>query len=311
MLAPGGPPRVAGAPLSVSPAPALPASLPARIAGLLRIASGPLDGRTLIVSLLGAGLYLLSGWASLLLALAGDGITPVWLPNALAVLLLLRARLRHEWLFLGLAFCASLGANAVAQQPWPVACLFSLANLAEIMVVLALTANAYPEDIAAARAAGMQAHLAKPIALAQLVRALQRWLPTTIVEDPPVEEARTAAAAAAASLSPRLVARWEARRHEAVEAVRGALRDGTLAAPQAQPRAAERLALLLHKVAGTAGMFGEAALGEAAAALERALGPENMGEQAGETCVTLAREWLALADRPSDTEPRSASRAAG
>ena len=47
------------------------------------------------------------------------------------------------------------------------------------------------------------------------------------------------------------------------------------------------------------------------AALERALGPENTGEQAGETCVTLAREWLALADRPSDTEPRSASRAAG
>ncbi|WP_324073857.1 MAG: response regulator [Erythrobacter sp.] len=181
----------------------------------------------------------------------------------------------------------------------------------DVLPVVALTANAYPEDIAAARAAGMQAHLAKPIALAQLVRALQRWLPTTIVEDPPVEQARTAAAAAAASLSPRLVARWEARRHEAVEAVRGALRDGTLAAPQAQPHAAERLALLLHKVAGTAGMFGEAALGEAAAALERALGPESMGEQAGETCVTLAREWLALADRPSDTEPRSASRAAG
>ncbi|MFY7744131.1 MAG: ATP-binding protein [Erythrobacter sp.] len=181
----------------------------------------------------------------------------------------------------------------------------------DVLPVVALTANAYPEDIAAARAAGMQAHLAKPIALAQLVRALQRWLPTTIVDDPPVAEARTAAAAAAASLSPRLVARWEARRHEAVEAVRGALRDGTLAAPQAQPRAAERLAMLLHKVAGTAGMFGEAALGEGAAALERALGPENAGEQAGETCVTLAREWLALADRPAETEPRSASRAAG
>jgi PAS domain S-box-containing protein len=181
----------------------------------------------------------------------------------------------------------------------------------DVLPVVALTANAYPEDIAAARTAGMQAHLAKPIALAQLVRALQRWLPTTIVEEPTVEAARTAAAAAAASLSPRLVARWEARRHEAVEAVRTALRDGTLAAPQAEARAAERLAMLLHKVAGTAGMFGEAALGEAAAALERALGPENMGVEAGETCVTLAREWLALADRPSDTEPRSASRAAG
>ena len=34
-------------------------------------------------------------------------------------------------------------------------------------------------------------------------------------------------------------------------------------------------------------------------------------EQPGEACVTLAREWLALADRPADTEPRSANRAAG
>ena len=90
------------------------------------------------------------------------------------------------------------------------------------------------------------------------------------------------AAAAAASLSPRLVARWEARRHEAVEAVRTALRDGTLAAPQAEARAAERLAMLLHKVAGTAGMFGEAALGEAAAALERFAGGFTKVERHGD-----------------------------
>ena len=48
--------------------------------------------------------------------------------------------------------------------------------------MIALTANAFPEDIAAARASGMQAHLAKPIALGDLVRVLQRWLPTRIVE---------------------------------------------------------------------------------------------------------------------------------
>ena len=48
--------------------------------------------------------------------------------------------------------------------------------------IIALTANAFPEDIAAARDAGMQAHLAKPLVFAELVRALQRWLPTKIVE---------------------------------------------------------------------------------------------------------------------------------
>lgn len=48
--------------------------------------------------------------------------------------------------------------------------------------IVALTANAFPEDIAAARESGMQAHLAKPLVFADLARTLQRWLPTRIVE---------------------------------------------------------------------------------------------------------------------------------
>jgi len=175
----------------------------------------------------------------------------------------------------------------------------------DLLPVIALTANAFPEDIAAARAAGMQAHLAKPIALAELVRALQRWLPTRIVEAPSDEA--ILAQRATAEISPRLVARWESRRHEAVEAVRAALRDGTLAAAHLQAAAAQAVAALLHKLAGTAGMFGEAELGESAAALERALAME----QGGETCVTLARELLALADRPEDAGLRKVGGAAG
>jgi HPt (histidine-containing phosphotransfer) domain-containing protein len=177
----------------------------------------------------------------------------------------------------------------------------------DLLPVIALTANAFPEDIAAARAAGMQAHLAKPIALGDLVRVLQRWLPTRIVESP----GSVAVAATGGIISPRLVARWEARRHEAVEAVRGALRDGTLAAPRAASGAAGEVARLLHKLAGTAAMFGEAELGDSAAALERALATEGAGESAGATCVTLARELLALADRPADAEGRRLSSAAG
>ncbi|MEM6493714.1 MAG: ATP-binding protein [Pseudomonadota bacterium] len=50
--------------------------------------------------------------------------------------------------------------------------------------IIALTANAFPEDVVAAREAGMQAHLAKPVVFADLARALQRWLPTRIVETP-------------------------------------------------------------------------------------------------------------------------------
>ena len=184
----------------------------------------------------------------------------------------------------------------------------------DLLPVIALTANAFPEDIAAARAAGMQAHLAKPIALADLVRALQRWLPTRIVEESLAEGIGQGGAAGPArqpattgAISPRLVLRWEARRHETVEAVRAALREGTIAAPRAAPEAAEQLALLLHKLAGTAGMFGEAELGTCAAALERAL----TLEQSGEACVALARELLALADRPEDAGLRKVGGAAG
>ena len=36
----------------------------------------------------------------------------------------------------------------------------------EVMPIVALTANAFPEDIAAARDAGMQAHLSKPLVFA-------------------------------------------------------------------------------------------------------------------------------------------------
>jgi response regulator RpfG family c-di-GMP phosphodiesterase len=168
--------------------------------------------------------------------------------------------------------------------------------------VIALTANAFPEDIAAARAAGMQAHLSKPIALGDLVRVLQRWLPTRIVETGEGETVPTPGI----PLSPQLVARWQKRRHEAVAAVRAALRDGTLTDPQAAKAASERLARQLHKLAGTAASFGEAELGESAARLERAL----MTAQEGGSCMMLARAFLALADRPADAGVLAAGKAA-
>lgn len=181
-----------------------------------------------------------------------------------------------------------------------------------LMPIIALTANAYAEDIAAARNAGMQAHLAKPIDFARLVRVLQRWLPTRIVEDdapggafsPEPEAPRSslpsAARVTALAASPRLIARWQARRAEAVAAVEAALSDGSLGegdaaaarattgSGAAAKEARGSLAWLLHKLAGTAAMFAEPALGAAAAALERAL---TTGENAAR-CTALARALL-------------------
>ncbi|NJO14088.1 MAG: response regulator [Rhizobiales bacterium] len=176
--------------------------------------------------------------------------------------------------------------------------------------IIALTANAFPEDIAAAREAGMQAHLAKPIALAQLARALQRWLPTQIVDAAP---ARLAMQLSPIAQSPGLVARWRLRRHETIEAVRDALAAGSLDDSGADEHADEHrahrktLEQLVHKLAGSAALFGEPELGEAAAALDRAL---SHSQEAG-TRITLARHLLALGDAkhaepPQQTDPRHA-----
>jgi len=181
-----------------------------------------------------------------------------------------------------------------------------------LLPVVALTANAFPEDIAAARAAGMQAHLAKPVVFADLARALQRWLPTRIVETPegdgPLPDLYgPAPARPPATMSPRLVARWQARRFEAVEAVRAALADGTLAASSGADEACERIMRLAHKLSGSAAMFGEAALGESAAALERALA----ARQAPDIREALARELLEQADAAAEAQSHKADRAAG
>ncbi|MEP5936750.1 MAG: ATP-binding protein [Erythrobacter sp.] len=152
----------------------------------------------------------------------------------------------------------------------------------DVLPIIALTANAFPEDIAAAKDSGMQAHLSKPLSFSQLVGALQRWLPIKIVEEEGrlFTESRTEAdpegnvhefdaKAGKASHSPALIERWQERRREALQAVDTAVRQGRLTGCEG-----DDLARLVHKLAGTAGMFGEEELGDRAAAFERALRSE-------------------------------------
>ncbi|WP_435199085.1 ATP-binding protein [Qipengyuania sp. 902] len=141
---------------------------------------------------------------------------------------------------------------------------------AEHLPIVALTANAYPEDVLAAQIAGMQAHLAKPLVFEDLAAALARWLPMHIVADNENEKARIRRPdPGAATLPPKssdIDERWKQRRSEAIEAVGAAVR-----AQAMEGAGIEDLARVVHKLAGTAGMFGEEELGSRAAALERAL----------------------------------------
>lgn len=48
---------------------------------------------------------------------------------------------------------------------------------ASTIPIIALTANAFADDILAARQAGMDMHMAKPFDIGQLKEVLARWLP--------------------------------------------------------------------------------------------------------------------------------------
>ena len=122
--------------------------------------------------------------------------------------------------------------------------------------IVALTANAYADDVAACLSAGMQSHLAKPLALRDLETTLRRWAAPPAAAHPPAET----------RFSTAVHERYALRRAETLRKVDELVRSGEF-----EGVAAETVAELLHKLAGTAGMFGEAELGERARALEHGL----------------------------------------
>ena len=129
--------------------------------------------------------------------------------------------------------------------------------------IVALTANAYADDVTAALAAGMQAHVAKPITLAQLDETLRRWGPTR----PDAASKPPAATSITSPAEQRISEAYRQRREETLEAVDAMIRRGEFGDEELAS-----VADLLHKLAGTAGMFGEAALGDRASDMEEGLG---------------------------------------
>lgn len=131
---------------------------------------------------------------------------------------------------------------------------------AERLPIVALTANAYADDIAACRDAGMQHHLSKPISLSALSDAVTRFgVGSRKAGEQPGETAN-------ADLPEGLSEQYRMRKSETLE------RAARLAASPSGPEAEwEGFLDDLHRLAGTAGFFGDAALGDAAGALEHDL----------------------------------------
>ena len=124
--------------------------------------------------------------------------------------------------------------------------------------IVALTANAFSTDIEACRAAGMDAHLAKPFEIAALLGMVARFTRAATVDLP------------TPSQDP-VIAAMRSRYDELKSIYRDeldTLRDAIVQA-HADPASRTQLAAICHKLAGSAGMFGETALGDLAHAIEQ------------------------------------------
>jgi len=160
---------------------------------------------------------------------------------------------------------------------------------AETLPIVALSANVYQNDIDACFAAGMQAHLAKPVRREALEGAIATWAR----RQPGMMQAAPASSMApvAESIPPALMARYAERRAALADALRAFHRAG---ADDAQTVAA--LMSDIHKLAGTAGHFGDEELGNKARETERAMIDATPDER-----INLAQGLLALIETSSQT----------
>ncbi|TPG46556.1 PAS domain S-box protein [Sphingomonas glacialis] len=150
---------------------------------------------------------------------------------------------------------------------------------AERLPIVALTANAYQDDIRACLEAGMQTHLSKPVRTRDLTDVISRFVKNTMREkalDQPV-------LLSADSIQDLYLE----RRETTLKVIATAVREKHL-----DKQSLAHITDLLHKLAGTAGFFGEAALGSAAAELEAQL----TRVASDETLSVLSDGWPKLAD---------------
>jgi PAS domain S-box-containing protein len=127
---------------------------------------------------------------------------------------------------------------------------------ADRLPIVAMTANAYPEDVQACLDAGMQEELVKPIRIPAMEKAIRRWLGA----GPAMSQS------APAPIDPGLDAKYRARKEDTLRRLDSLIRQGKFSGT-----AIEELANVAHQLAGVAAMFDEPDVGESAARIVETL----------------------------------------
>mgnify|MGYP001207370454 FL=1 len=159
---------------------------------------------------------------------------------------------------------------------------------AEKLPILAITANAYADDIKRCEQAGMQAHLAKPLRLKYLRAVISEWSPLTdkTLESAPPESPTKETLEQL--VDPRLRAMFEERLTMAHTAIDRVLHKGS-----ATDKERNDIADILHQIAGVAAYFGQEALGALCRAKSHELNDSPSTDQTL-ALLTIVQEQLAI-----------------
>lgn len=140
---------------------------------------------------------------------------------------------------------------------------------AENLPIIAVTANAFGDDIRSCLEAGMQSHISKPVDISNLQTVLQQWTK-------PRKPHRTErpAPASAKDFDDVLFERYQTRRRDAISSIVSFVQKGTFSDGESL-----QIREKLHKLAGTAAMFGDRKLGNHARLIEDGLKQWEISER--------------------------------
>jgi signal transduction histidine kinase/DNA-binding response OmpR family regulator len=162
----------------------------------------------------------------------------------------------------------------------------ALGGRAATLPIVALTAGAFASEIQACREAGMNDHVAKPIMSAELTAAIEQWARPADRRVPPLPTSQ--------AIASDFLSRFTERRRTSAQRLQALRADLTHADAASLQSLLKEAVQITHVIAGSAGMFGEVALGRLAGEVEQALEAAITQKDAGAAAEPIRLLSVAL-----------------